>query len=252
MQNLKIKMLNDTFSINNISEYIISTRNISNCHTNDDDILCDSINNNRMYNNNRMDISCSSTSTNDSKISNNYYENNINIYRYKFSENFIIELFTFSKIHQYDDRKDFKEAWKLWVENKDDLIKTETIRLTELGYEGDILDKMFKSARYYFRKKNIEKKQQKTRNHYIGVQKELLDAIDTDIQRGLLNNDFKPSNGFELFCKNKNNFELLTIELNILHKQFGLTNPTEIKNKIKKTYKNRYYLLINNKIIKQK
>ena len=32
------------------------------------------------------------------------------IYRYKFREEFVGELYKFSKIHQYDHRKDFKEA----------------------------------------------------------------------------------------------------------------------------------------------
>ena len=37
------------------------------------------------------------------------------IYRYKFTEHFMEELYEFSKIHQYDARKDFKEAWKIWI-----------------------------------------------------------------------------------------------------------------------------------------
>jgi hypothetical protein len=236
-------MSNDLYSITNIVNCIDSTRTISDVHNNNDVVLRDSVN---CYTNN-VNSRTTSDDRNNAEILDNNYENSINIYRYKFSEKFIKELFIFSKIHQYDHRKDFKEAWKLWLENNDELVTNESNRLVELCYEGDILDKMFKSARYYFRKKNVEKKQPKTRNHYISVQKELIDAMDAQIQSGLLNADFKPSDGFEQFCKNKNNFELLTIELNILYRQFGLTDSTEIKNKIKKTYKNRYYLLINNK-----
>ena len=44
------------------------------------------------------------------------------------------------------------------------------------------LDKMFKSARYYFRKKGTEKKEPKRRCSYIGTAKELLDAMDTLIE----------------------------------------------------------------------
>ena len=36
-------------------------------------------------------------------------ELNVNIYRYKFTNEFIVELYNFSKIHQYDHRKDFKK-----------------------------------------------------------------------------------------------------------------------------------------------
>jgi len=40
----------------------------------------------------------------------------VNIFRYKFSDDFIQPLYQFSKIHQYDHRKDFKEAWNIWIE----------------------------------------------------------------------------------------------------------------------------------------
>ena len=80
--------------------------------------------------------------------------NNSTIYRYKFTEDFMNELFNFSKIHQYDDRKDFKEAWELWLVDNEEIVIDEEIRLINLGYVGDVRDKMFKSARYYFRKKN--------------------------------------------------------------------------------------------------
>jgi hypothetical protein len=42
-------------------------------------------------------------------------EININIFRFKFKDEFTGELYKFAKIHQYDHRKDFKEAWKKWA-----------------------------------------------------------------------------------------------------------------------------------------
>ena len=80
------------------------------------------------------------------------------IYRFKFTEEFMVELYNFAKIHQYDHRKDFKEAWKIWLEENAEIVEDEVRRLTNLRYDGDILEKMFKSARYYFRKKGTEKK----------------------------------------------------------------------------------------------
>ena len=93
---------------------------------------------------------------NDKENSNNELSNMI--YRFKFTEDFMSELYKFSKIHQFDDRKDFKEAWKIWTEENEQIIDSEMCRLLHLGYNGDVLDKMFKSARYYFRKKGTEKK----------------------------------------------------------------------------------------------
>ena len=175
---------------------------------------------------------------NDNKNNN---ENNVSIYRYKFTDDFTKELYTFSKVHQYDHRKDFKEAWDIWIEDNDNLVDDEVRRLTNLGYDGDIIDKMFKSALYYFRKKNNEKNEPQKRRVYIGVQKDLLDSMDEHIISNINNKDYKPSEGFSLFCKEK--IELLKEEVNNLCKA-GFTDHIEIKDKIKKTYKNRYFMLV--------
>jgi hypothetical protein len=163
------------------------------------------------------------------------------IYRYKFTQDFMDELYKFSKIHQYDDRASFKEAWEKWVEDEEELIEDEIDRLQDLGYDGDILDKMFKSARYYFRKKSAVKPQPKARRKYIGVQKELLDVMDAHISRGLTSDDYKPSEGFNAFCVN--NVDSLKTEIGRLLE--NNIDSNEIMNKIKKTYKNRYFMLIN-------
>jgi len=166
---------------------------------------------------------------------------NVNIYRFKFNENFTDELYTFSKIHQYDHRKDFKEAWEIWIEERDDIISEEVRRLSNLGYDGDILDKMYKSARYYFRKKSTEKKAPQKRQAYQSVQKDLLESMDEHIKSHVNDENYKPSYGFDSFCKE--NKDLLQEEVAILCKN-GFTDSEKIKQKIKKTYKNRYFILI--------
>ena len=193
--------------------------------------------------NNRHDtFSVANRSDTDSnKINESEIDINLNIFRYKFSDNFTRDLFVFSKIHQYDPRKEFKEAWKKWIEENEDIVNEETLRLKSLGYDGNVLEKMFKSARYYFRKKGTEKKAPTKRRDYIGVQKNLLEVMDKHIRLGIYNEDYKPSDGFDDFCKK--NTDVLKEEVSILCKN-GLTDPNEIKNKIKKTYKNRYFLFI--------
>jgi len=178
---------------------------------------------------------------NNNKIDKSKNNVNVNIFRYKFTDEFTGELFKFSKIHQYDHRKDFKEAWNIWTEDNDDIVSEEVRRLTNLRYDGDILDKMFKSARYYFRKKSTEKKEPLKRRDYIAIQRDLLDAMDDHIKSKINADDYKPSDGFDEFCKA--NIDLLKEEVNILCRN-GFTNSVEIKNKIKKTYKNRYFLII--------
>jgi hypothetical protein len=165
-----------------------------------------------------------------------------NIYRFKFNDEIMREIHNFAKIHQFDERKDFKEAWTVWINENEEIISQETNRLNKLGYEGDIIDKMFKSARYYYRKKSTEKKEPVKRRRYIGLQKEFLDIIDKHISENYKKEDYKPSNGFEIFCKE--NMDLLQDEIKRLI-NYNITDKTEIKNKIKKTYKNRYFILIN-------
>ena len=168
-------------------------------------------------------------------------DTSIGIYRYKFTNEFTNELFKFAKVHQYDHRKDFKEAWEVWIGDNENIIDEEVRRLRNLGYDGDIIDKMFKSARYYFRKKSTEKKAPAKRRIYVGSQKDLLEAMDEHIKSNILTGEFKPSDGFDEFCKK--NIDILKDQINILC-QSGLTDSNEIKAKIKKTYKNRYFLII--------
>ena len=167
----------------------------------------------------------------------------INIYRYKFTYEFTEELYKFSKIHQYDDKNDFKEAWNIWIKDNDDIVSQEVRRVTNLGYNGNIITKMFKSERYYFRKKNTEKKQPIERRNYVGVQKEILDSMDKHIETNIKNNSkYKPADAFHSYCNEHT--DVIKVEIKNLLK-LGLNNPNEIKNKIKKTYKNRYFLLTN-------
>jgi hypothetical protein len=165
------------------------------------------------------------------------------IYRFKFTEDFMTELYKFAKIHQYDHRKDFKEAWTKWTDENYEIITNETERLLALGYkdEANIDDKMFKSARYYFRKKSPLKPEPKQRRQYISVDPELLAAIDEHI---IVNNECKPEAAFVLFCKD--NEQILRQSIGQICSQ-GINDAQLIQQKIKKTYKNRYFLLLNSK-----
>ena len=184
---------------------------------------------------------------------NNEYENRVSeeirndsnnlpvlIYRFKFTDDFITELYKFSKIHQYDSRQDFKEAWNIWIEENNDIIYNEMSRLIRLGYEGDILNKMFKSARYYFRKKSTEKKEPKQRRQYVNVNHELLNRMDLHIESNIYDDSYKPKTGFISFCKDNEN--ILKDTITKIMEQ-GIKDTQMIQDKIKKTYKNRYFML---------
>jgi hypothetical protein len=191
----------------------------------------------------------------------NYFNNEdkpimeiIPIYRFKFTQDFMEELHQFSKIHYLDTRKDFKEAWVKWSEEEKikNLIEKEVKRLHELGFHGDILDKMFKSARYYFRKREDNFNKKVVEDHFVSTRnyhccsKYFLEIMDKQIKRLLLEKnmelvDKKPSIAFLQFCKE--NKDLLKEEIESLLK-LGFTNVKEIQYKIKKTYKNKYFSVI--------
>jgi hypothetical protein len=163
------------------------------------------------------------------------------IYRFKFTEDFMAELYNFAKIHQYDHRKDFKEAWVKWSEDNSEIIMNETERLLALGYqnEDNIDDKMFKSARYYFRKKSPIKPEPKQRRQYISVDHDLLAEMDRHITNNIYN---KPEAAFILFCKDNEAILRQSVAKICAH---GVTDSQSIQSKIKKTYKNRYFILTN-------
>jgi hypothetical protein len=187
----------------------------------------------------------------------NEVDNKKKIFRFKFSKDIMDLLTYFGKLHQYDNRSDYKEAWKKWYNLNSDVLLNEERRIINLGYDGNVEDKMYKAARYYFRKlknrdnRDKEDNQDKKDNRdnrekedtvvikkqrtYIMLSSEILNAMDKYIKT----NNQKPSVGYEDFCKL--NSTILNNEKLIL-KNNNLDNNL-INYKIKKTYKNRYYLI---------
>jgi hypothetical protein len=177
----------------------------------------------------------------------NENENKVPIFRFNFSEEFNKELGYFSKLHKHEDRIEFKENWQKWIEENEYLINEEKKRLITLGYEGDIEDKMYKSVRYYFRKKPL-RTEPVERGERIVLSKELLNQIDQHIKNNNFTGNYTPQVAYEDFYNQYT--DLITTafeeaELNIDDDEF-------LQNKIKKTYKNRFYIIIRKKNNKSK
>ena len=120
-------------------------------------------------------------------------------YRFKFSTRFLEILTRFSIIHQYDTPKDFKEAFESFKDDFKNEIQSEIEILNENGYKGDAIDKMYKSARYYFKNKDYTQKNktEKKRRKYISQDRDFISTIDDHIDSII--DDTKPSQGYELF-----------------------------------------------------
>jgi hypothetical protein len=174
----------------------------------------------------------------------------VQIFRFKFSNEFTEQMANFAKIHQFDDRKSFKEAWEKWILDEDihSLINTEQKRLFNNGYEGDVLDKMFKSARYYYRKKK-ETADTAQRKEYIGSSTQLIELMDKHIRTKFLENTRKnsnnkivtnisPANAYIDFCNTY--YQEIAGEQTV---DCTESSQQDVDNKkLKKTYKNRYFI----------
>jgi hypothetical protein len=196
----------------------------------------------------------------------------VNTFRFNFSDSVLEKLTQFSKMNKSCDRHAFKEAWKEWLTDNKDVVLEETERLTTLGYDGDITEKMYVSVRYYLRKKGQKKemlRQKKDKDQdqdkdqdkdqdqdkdfniesessvkckNIPTSRMLLDVMDKHILQHCQNPNYRPANGFESFCRD--NIDICKEEVKRLVNEYNLINKQSIQEKIKKTYKNRYFLFI--------
>jgi|LakMenEpi03Aug12_release.lakeMendotaPanAssembly.Ray.scaffolds.fasta_scaffold37921_6 hypothetical protein len=178
------------------------------------------------------------------------------VLRFEFSDALTDHLTAFAKLHQYDDRKTYKEAWAEWMANDEiaTLFNADAARLKCLGYNGDVADKLYKSGRYYFRgKKGQENKGQENKGQenkgqngqtdrsrkYIMLGRELLTAMDDHIERGLRQNDYTPAKGFAEFCQ----LGIASYHSEVARLSEVMPSGEDVSDKLKKTYKNRYFIL---------
>jgi hypothetical protein len=181
----------------------------------------------------------------------------VQTYRFKYSEEFTEPLSYFAKIHQYDDRHIFKEAWTEWTQENAQLIAIETERLITLQYKGDILDKMFKSARYYYRKKQDpllkkldedEKKPNADTNKLRGFSHNMLTKMDEHIMKQINSHinpntvvsTISPADAYSDFCQTHG--QIIADEIRRFIEPNKKLDSEKISNKFKKTYKNRFYI----------
>lgn len=242
---------------------------------------------------------------------NNNNKKTMMTYRHEFSKEFMAELSRFSKVHQYDDRYTYKTEWKKWTEQENiaHAIDMEKRRLEQNGYKGDTEDKMFKAARYYFKKKTAPAPAPPApvpdlptntadttpgvscesptpersatdlptqtpgllnaaapapapapsqRRPYITMSKKCIQMMDEHIRNASSaesGTEFKPSLCYDDFYQTKMTSDDMTKEIGHIIEKYEKTPgamsnitpddlSTQIMDKIKKTYKNRYYKYI--------
>ena len=82
---------------------------------------------------------------------------------------------------------------------------------------------------------------QKDRKKYTTISRELREAMDSHIIDALTAGQLKPQDGFLHFCET--NIGLIKDAVTLLYK-YETTDPNEMHQKVKKTYKNRYSMIV--------
>ena len=99
---------------------------------------------------------------------------------------------------------------------------------------------MYKSARYYFKSKSIEKNEPKKRRQYIGLDREFLDTVDNHIEK-IKEENMKPALALNDFLDAEEYRNIIRNE-KLRLKSYNL-DEDDITQKFKKTYKNRYFIM---------
>ena len=175
------------------------------------------------------------------------------VLRFEFSGELIEHVTAFANLHQYDDRKTYKEAWTAWLAHNEiaALLANEVTRLSTLGYKGDVADKLFKSGRYYFRTREPTvpsiaphtPPSQRLGRAYVLLNHQLLDAMDDHIECGLRRDAhaYTPAIGYAEFCRTWMNVDYYSREVTRLSEI--MPTGEAVHDKLKKTYKNRYFMM---------
>jgi hypothetical protein len=191
----------------------------------------------------------------------------VKTFRFTFSKELADELYVFSKYHQFESNKDYKKSWTAWCEEPHirGLVEQEIRRLQDMGFTGNSADKMYKSSRYYFRTKTQEQKPlEQQRKEYSRFSNTLLSDVDNHIraiiQKHLPNdksNDAAvqsticPADGFRDFYNSQNativrEFNMYMASTTVPANQTSRDVVNEWMERLKKTYKNRFYKISHN------
>jgi hypothetical protein len=186
---------------------------------------------------------------------------NYTILRFNFTEDIMSRIAYFAKLHQFEDRHTYKTNWNRWCEEQQVILETEITRLENNGYAGDVKEKMYKAGRYYFRKKQEQVQGQvqgneqvqaqnkkenmkmnvKKSSKYTTMNKAILEEMDNHIITSMrTNRAYTPAGGYIEFCERY--AAVLTVETERLKWTERLSEDA-ITKKIKKTYKNRYFMV---------
>jgi hypothetical protein len=157
----------------------------------------------------------------------------------------------FSVKHKKDTRQNIKAAWNLWIIENNELVTTELTLLKNKGFTGtkdDLLYKLFFSVKYYVMKGAARNVTAAAVTAIVlppraaaaapPIKIKISKSIITDIDNFLNKNEYndKPNNCYLYFIN--------IYKENIYNEMMRLQHdakPAVVLEKIKKSFKNRYY-----------
>jgi len=183
----------------------------------------------------------------------------IPIQRFKYSNAMSTLLDNFAEIHRHDSRKDFRTFWDEFIKNNLNTFEQEVVLLESRGFKSDPYNAMYKSTRFYYRKfydgSGNKKNGQKNKNRpYSKFPTELIILIDTVIEKYISMNlkqvsdhdymcNITPASCYTNFCDDCEGDLHIHIREYVRQTQSvgGEISSCIISNKLKKTFKNRFY-----------
>lgn len=205
--------------------------------------------------------------------------------KYVFSQDLSVHLHGFSKIHCKEPLKIFKQGWNAWIQTPviHDLICQEIGRIRAnhfVGPDEAIMEKMYTSARFYYRKKEKKdgslkdsssikddnkkdddecdnNKKDDNKKIYIGFSNTFIQIMDIEIKKIILDERLDDNDDesikdpikisqqqmMDLFMTSQ--IDKIREEIGRLKKKYDSLNQEfvadKIANKMKKAFQNRFY-----------
>jgi hypothetical protein len=179
--------------------------------------------------------------------------------RFDYSPIFAEKLASFAKENINTDRKAYKEKWIFWKNTNRELYNIEIQNIINKGYEGNPDEKIYESVRYYYRKKLLiqtKPKKQIPKQKLAPLSNEITEQMDKHIleyisiatSKSITNKKYlSPAAAFADYCeKNQPNITKEVYRLKKLQDKSNqsLLDPIQTEIKFKKSYKNRFYILL--------
>ena len=186
--------------------------------------------------------------------------------RYNFTSEMMEKIQEFTRIHQFDERKKYKEEWNCWISTQEIHLKVsnEILRLRGEGCKWEeeyIKDKMYKTSKFYYKRKmaqsntantntntNTNTASAKEKEKYKGFTKAFLRKIDEYIMDKIKEKskassttevDVVPIKLYNEYCMNhQDDIKKEILRLREFHRKI---NGEVFSEKLKKTFSHRFY-----------